>query len=300
MKNFMVHFCGAGLPDDYWNNVDSGATREEVRIYRDPNLVDEIKRDVVLFDKNQRIIESYLKVDLEPGGDNRFFVARGVGGRPMDNLWAESGYSYVCPFRESVDNRIPDGPIPSISGAEVYAGGVAGRGLEFDGNTTLLFDDQDMFGASGFSISMTIKPNLQADHPDEYVIFTNATSDGGSWCKVVILDERRFAVRVGVGGVTYEESSFGVEDGQWYHVVLMYNGFDRFLLFINGEQRTAVQIQAQDSYTAGRKTVIGGGLPQDFHFAGVMDEVRLSARQLSNDWVYAEFKNKISPSEFIG
>ena len=303
IKNFITHFDQNLLPPKYWSNIDIGATSEEVRLYKDVGLVDELKRDPVFFSSDEDELECYFLIDLKKSNNNKFYTASGVGGKPSDieDVWGVRSYSYVSTFRDSVADRTGNDNEPVINGNEGYGEAVIGKSFEFDGQTKLEFTDTDLLGVSGFTVNMVIKPEFEESDNNEKIIFSNTDTDKNQWVKLIISDDRKMLVRVkNSNGLVSEQRSFNIDSGSWYHISLAYNGLDRFSLFVNGEIRTFLTIDPATFY-AQSNSFLGSGIDSAdvYKFKGSVAEFATVKEQLNADYIFAESRNRITPQDFF-
>ena len=147
-------------------------------------------------------------------------------------------------------------------------------------------------GMSQLTIETWIKPNLVAGSGlvSKWSSFTSGSyimwqSSGGivGWGVIT--------------GPTYKTvvATFGLQVGQWYHVVGVYNG-SQIILYINGVSTGTPAALTGNVMSTNDPCYIGRYTTQ--YTNGTLDEVRMSNTSRSIGWISTEYNNQNSPSTF--
>lgn len=103
--------------------------------------------------------------------------------------------------------------------------------------------------------------------------------------------------RITIDGILHK--SYGNSDllnNTWYNLVYRYNGItlDYFLNGITNNSDTA----SGKIKTSGESAVIGMENTASAHFLGIIDELRISSKPRSDEWIDAMYANQNNPSKF--
>jgi len=178
--------------------------------------------------------------------------------------------------------------------------GKIGDALEFDGNDYLLITD-DITAAKLPKREMTAEVWVYPGHFIEWGGYIGAVQDNGGFEKGWILGTNHqfsFAVSTdgaddGDGVLTYLKTEVFDPD-KWYHVVGTYDG-KKMKIYINGKLENTSEVQSGDiNYPENLLFTIGIYKDNDEQFPhkGIIDEVRLYERALSEDEVVQNYNAK--------
>ncbi len=202
------------------------------------------------------------------------------------------------PVQASPAPAAPGKPVasPSWRGAAQFADGVVGRAASFDGKSYIDagevgdFDDDDKF-----TFSAWIYPTRATG-----AIVTKTRDESESRGYTLQLKDGKVQISVVYGwafnGVRIETEK-PLELGKWHHVSASYDGSREargLTLIVDGvRQPTTVQVDVLNDPPSTREPLrIGGGGGPENRFQGLIDEVRIYGRVLTDDEVAVLFSTR--------
>jgi hypothetical protein len=214
----------------------------------------------------------------------------------MDQQEPVAHYSFDVPEAGGAPDDSGHGFYARAQGTIAYEAGVAGQAPRFDGTSYFVVPDRRLLQFPRMTIAAWIKPD-QID--GRWGVVAKRTA--GVCCPYVV------AIRE--GGISFEgcdrdgewsynfTSKPAVKAGEWNHVAATCEEGVRVRLYCNGElvAEKAVEgelVEIDDSLTIGYEN--WGGVPakagQSGNFRGLIDEVRIWSRVLSEEEVRAEYE----------
>jgi hypothetical protein len=174
------------------------------------------------------------------------------------------------------------------SGGPVYAPGIAGMALDFDGvDDRLDLGSVDVAG-SGITLSLWLKPESYMYNDTRVISKATSTSANDHWWMMSTNGNNhvlRFRLKTNDGSntTTLIADSGGVSEGEWIHAAATWDGsmmrIYRNLQEVGGTAKggTAVAVDASVNAAIGNQPPGAG----DKHWVGLIDEVRIHNRGLS-------------------
>jgi hypothetical protein len=173
-------------------------------------------------------------------------------------------------------------------GAPVYAPGIAGMALDFDGvDDRLDLGSLDVAG-SGIALSLWVKPESYMYDDTRLISKATSTSANDHWWMLSTSGNNhvlRFRLKTndGANTTTLVADSGGVSEGQWTHAAATWDG-SMMRIYQNLQEvgstakgGTAVAVDASINAAIGNQPPGAG----DKHWVGLIDEVRIHNRGLS-------------------
>ncbi|MHC4498241.1 MAG: LamG-like jellyroll fold domain-containing protein [Planctomycetota bacterium] len=174
------------------------------------------------------------------------------------------------------------------TGAPVYAPGIAGMALDFDGvDDRLDLGSVDVVG-SGITLSLWLKPESYMYNDTRVISKATSTSANDHWWMLSTSGNNhvlRFRLKTndGANTTTLVADSGGVSEGDWTHAAATWDG-SMMRVYQNLQEvgstekgGTAVAVDASVSTAIGNQPPNAG----DKHWVGLIDEVRIHNRGLS-------------------
>jgi len=179
--------------------------------------------------------------------------------------------------------------------------GRMGQGLEFSGygsNDEVAVPDKDIFdfGQNNFTVSAWGKKTTNPQQWETMLVNKhNSESDSGTneWALMMgaSTSDSRYPGFGFESGSTYYTALSGdtIENDKWYHVLGMRKG-EKIYVYVNGEFKDAVDIGTSAVNDVGRKLRIGSIKNGNYSYEGVIDEVRIYNRALSEEEIERLYK----------
>ncbi|MFX1529035.1 MAG: DUF2341 domain-containing protein [Promethearchaeota archaeon] len=218
-------------------------------------------------------------------------------------------------FKDSTPNNNDGTDYGSMTSGDQVPGQIDGS-LDFDGGDDYLEanDSSSLTILGSFTVSAWINTNdlppvgdlrsvvgkgMSSDDPGENhnygIMLENKILTAGQAIEVYYEPSTGFSNVVAASWVT------SLSLGQWYHVVGVHDaGADTLTLFVNGVQR-AQNTGATATPDTGNAPLRIADVNVDIYpnkFNGQIDEVRISDKARSGDWINTEFDNQNNPNSF--
>jgi hypothetical protein len=176
--------------------------------------------------------------------------------------------------------------------AQSFVPGKIGTAAKFNGSSSFMNAARDT--STTFTISAWVKIS-SLDH--EQVLFSNDSSGfGGYTMKISKLGNFTLDTKSGPGStVTSVVSSTMLVSEQWYYLAMQRDGRNRSI-YING--KVAVAATKAEGIGAGGHLNIGRSKQNGSYFGGLLDELRMTGKVLSVDWINTEYNNQSDPASF--
>jgi len=231
-----------------------------------------------------------------------------LGGLPASAQNVRDGLVAYWPLNESNGDTAADasggGHDGTLSGDPEWAGGLFGGALAFDG-----VEDEVVvpYGAALNPETLTVcawanvEPGSAGAHRAILASRDDFPQRGYIFCAEPA-DTWQYWIGVGAGGVTWNSvQGPAVEAGAWSHLTGTYtNGEQRF--YYNGE--LVGEADAELNINPGQGFLIGASAneldPHLFLFVGLIDDVRLYDRELSEDDIAAVMDGEITAVQASG
>jgi hypothetical protein len=286
-------FAGRDARDVHFIAADSGTVLDY-----------EIER----FDADRGDLTAWVRVSqLESGRDVVFYLAYADGRehRPRSDLvWG--GHHYVWHLSDELGSRearIWDSTQRAHAGvagkmtASDSVPGIAGRGIDFDGEDDELVFENDLFGELPSTLQAWVIQRRPASGSlgSAVLMFGDATSDRARF--LLSLEQTSGSVRYGFYNNDYGSSAIATD--VWRQLVWTWDG-RRSSLFINGKLVEGPSPHT-DADTRGKAGRIGAFASDNYQFfmSGVLDEVRVSTVARTADWIATEYQNQRPESTFL-
>ncbi|MCX6996555.1 MAG: LamG domain-containing protein [Kiritimatiellaeota bacterium] len=189
-------------------------------------------------------------------------------------------------FERLVDGEVPDetgnNPPAKLHGCKIAPAGQKGSGLLFgEEGGYAAFPDKNMpVGNAPRTMAIWIK-TAQGAHPQTPFVYGQSTRDGEL---ALLIYENDSAVTLAEHGNRYPEGRghAAVTDGKWHHVVVVYDGKQALLGYVDGEQDSAA---ARTFTTALSGTAYLSQPGTDYCFTGALDEFMVFSKALTAEEV---------------
>ncbi|MEM7396482.1 MAG: LamG-like jellyroll fold domain-containing protein, partial [Verrucomicrobiota bacterium] len=208
------------------------------------------------------------------------------------SVWSE-GFEVVYHMEESVGNATDSSPgmVTAVNDGMDYVGGGVINGAAMADQA-----GDDFLIANFTPTSFTAEVWYYYDRTDEGGWNTLFVRNGGTYHHLLINDgSRQVGFFNGPGGGFFS-SGVALNLGEWHHLVAMAHGTD-YELYHNGTlimsnpnffiNSSATPLNRISTYNGANQTAFG-----------LLDEVRLSGRTRSADWVWATWMNTASNDQF--
>jgi hypothetical protein len=285
----------------------------DLAFYADAKLTQLLPFEIVSYNGGTGSLAAVVKCSfLSHAADTVFYLAYGATGVTTSlanptTVW--TGYAGVYHLEDAANNTT----INNSAAGEGQAGnglsvnpasamttiGSLGLGLAFKGagDQVDLGSYTIINGASALTYSGWIKFSGVSDYADIIEKFDSTQTYGsgvllsGHWTT----SARDWYTAVRASGSTGDTTnSFGIQTNAWYHFAYVYlAGAATF--YINGVPVPLVHYGPANPPSipnAALDLLVGGG------FSGVLDELRVSTRFYTSDWIATEYNNQSNPSTF--
>ena len=209
---------------------------------------------------------------------------------------------WTCNKADITGDNVKDvwgGQDATMQGGPKIIDGKFGNALEFNGTTDYLLITDDIKAAKLPKREMTAEVWVYPKHFIEWGGYLGAFQDNGGFEKGWVLGtywQFSFAVSTdgandGDGILTYLKAP-AFDMNQWYHVVGTYDG-KMMTIYVNGKPEGTSDVQSGDIHYPDNLFFILGVYKDDnenFPHMGMLDEVRLYDRALSEDEVLQNYE----------
>jgi hypothetical protein len=191
-----------------------------------------------------------------------------------------------------------------VTDAQIAAGKI-NEGLEFNGSSSLVTieEDKSLDITDAMSIEAWIKMSAWQADPNRNVIMARYDQDQNKrYLQFSINPDNGLAAYMGYSnGTAYFQTQKGGTNrdwiGEWVHVAFTWDYSDGGLakLYVNGEEIGSYQDQQaleEPLVPYNIPWIIGAMPPQSRYFAGVIDEVRIYNKRLSDEEIKRNFNVK--------
>jgi len=214
---------------------------------------------------------------------------------------ADNGYASVLHMNEALKDEL--GTVTPVDAGTTPATGIIGQGRHFvpgkgvncgDHITTYPYSDSPFTSEAWFRAEAT---DATIVYWGRYATRYNGKTGDGNEVAINIESPARLSWRSdGPGGVT---AGTVPVMGRWNHVAATYeNGTSR--IYVNGTLAGSRYHRAAMSIVNNIGMCIGGMRGGNYHFAGDIDEVRVSRVARSADWIKLEYENQKAQQTLVG
>lgn len=307
LRDFPVYLDLSTLPASFFAAVN--AEGKDIRITTQDGL-NELPREVVFVNTGSSTGEVYFKAPfLSSTNDTIFYLyygnPNGVEPNPANevgshNVWT-NGYAAVYHMQEdpgeigalvfdSTASKNHLNVFGSMTPAD-SVGGYFGNAIDFDGGDDRLVSRNAINTSGEFSISAWVRPNALAGTRDMLSMINGNSLTFSLGATGAVSQSYGDGASFG----TASTSAAGiVSAGNWSHVAVSRNVGGTNVLSSNGN---TLNTQTNTSDTTGR-LVVGSQAGASNFLNGRLDEIRLSNKTRSNDWLRAEYQNLANPNTF--
>jgi len=173
------------------------------------------------------------------------------------------------------------------NGASYGAAGKVGYGLEFDGSDDVTIVNNEALSPESITLSAWVKASAIDDWNGIITNIDTTSPRHGLNLQVGTSQDIASLIYDGAGGGGYINSTTVPAVDTWYHVVLTHNSPDnRSIFYVNGNNERETTAYGL-AYLSGTDTIIGRFYTDStgLRFKGIIDEVRIYNRALSDDEV---------------
>jgi len=222
-------------------------------------------------------------------------------------VWA-SGFEAVWHFSESNGTSTADSSGNRYHGtrlgdAAFTSGGMPGNGMRFGGASGYV-DAPDGFAdfRGGMTVSAWVKTDDYTGNWTRIIDFGNGPGvQNIFFARETTSDDWRFDIRNGIAPGSSALTAYNVvELGQWQYVsaTIADDGVHTAAFYVDGESVASGTVTLPPLVTRVNNYIGRSNWGNDSFFKGAMDELRLSSRARSVDWVWAEWLNMASNASF--
>lgn len=179
-------------------------------------------------------------------------------------------------------------PATSLGNASFGTRTDNGGSYIFNGNDNPLIIDgyKGINGKEARTMAVWIKPEATAY--DSGIMNWGVSATGSRWS---------FKYRPGNGGIRIEwqgggmnSIGAGLNDGNWHHVVVTYDGVETVTIYIDGVKDNSKNSGIINTGNAGKTNVEIGSYRENFYYKGEMDNVRIYDVSLTEEEIKELFK----------
>lgn len=262
---------------------------------------------------------------LSPINNTAFFMYYGNSGittnpsssstweAQYDGVWHMNNDPSSASLIDNSGNGVDGTSFGSMTSTDLVSGKL-GNGIDFDGtNDYFALANKSFTNSSEISeISVSAWVNTTFSNGSAFGNWSIIDFDRSEYFNLFIHGNGQlgFSTKSATGAISdsYAGSAGDLNDGNWHHVVGVYNGTDK-LLYIDG----ALALTVNNPHGGGalgtgtdRFGFIGEGSEastfngnrNNIYYDGQYDEIRLLNSALNADWISTEYTNQNNPSTF--
>lgn len=307
LQDFPVYLDLSTLPASFFASVNTEG--KDIRITTQDGL-NALPREIVYINTGSNLGEVYFKAPyLSSVVDNVFYLyygnPNGVEPNAASELGSQSvwsnGYVAVYHMQENPGDigALVFDSSPSINHLQVFGSmnagdsvaGYFGQAIDFDGSDDYLLSKNALDTSGDFSISAWLRPTSLASTRNIMSLINgnslNFSVSAGGTASQAYGDGTSF-------GTSVNSAAAFVPTGAWTHLAVSRNAGGTNILSSNGNTLdTQTNLSAADG-----RLVLASNTGASNYFSGRLDEIRLSNRDRSNDWLRSEYLNLTNPSTF--
>jgi len=170
----------------------------------------------------------------------------------------------------------------------VYVDGKLNQGLEFDGNNDYVeIEDSGNLEPEKITISMWVYPKTWIHTTNVALITKRSSSENG----FMFFQHNDGNLKVDFGGsVTRWDTGYLPPTNQWTHLIYTYDGTNG-TLYVNGDYQSSTLLgDGSNIVSIGNLTIGSDGVATSYNFNGLIDEVAIHNRALS-EWEVLQLYN---------
>lgn len=287
------------MPNEFWDLVTDGGG--DIRCYLSHNKTGELPREVVSCDVDTETGELHVLLnEIGDDADKEFYIlVDGVSEdyEADDEFGSEAVWSdYVAVWHgenyfDSTANKLHGGLHKGT--ATIVTGGALGKCISFNATGTLNFGTSTKFRRTVFSAqywrSSEESGSLCGGMACGYLFGT--TGNNSNW-EVSVYNTNAIQFK---GGTAVN----GVLHSGWNSVVATFDG-STVTGYQDGVSVGSVLGAAATSNNQSRYNMtLGDAYANNYSVAAKYDEVRISTKALSSDWIATEYANQSNPATFF-
>jgi hypothetical protein len=256
--------------------------------------------EIEQWDRANRRAAIWVKVDTVYGNNNTHFIALYWGNAAAATLSnsalvfdtaGSTGFQGVWHLHDTTDATIKGNNVTgSVAGGFVISDGLIGRGMNFNGTTTLNAGVGPSFDSTtDFTVSAWVKTSQTSEI---YLLSQRDSVFQGEYG--VEMDEAAGTVNFFVfnGSYQFDFHSTGIiNNGNWHLISAVRSGANGYI-YIDGVPDGSASGTLKALSNSRTTFFAGDGRDHTHYLDGAMDEIRLSARASSTDWIKLCFMNQ--------
>lgn len=282
----------------------------DINFYSDSALTTPLYYERESYDASTGTLISWVKVPtVSSSADTIIYIGYGDNGISTDqssasNVW-DSNYVGVwhlgTPSSANATDSISSGHNGTLSSISAASGKIHGA-LSFNATSNSKVDYSAVITPIGAkTISWWMKWTTGGSFA---LIIANATN-GNTTSGFTLLNGTGISIeiqRASAGGkvLTINTGATNYNDGNWHYCSFSWDGTtgaNKVVLRVDNNTYTATASQTETNTPS--QNLHLGYYDSSFDWTGILDELRISNIQRSNDWALTEYNNQNSPSTFF-
>jgi len=285
-----------------------------------------LDHELVSFDKNTGKLLAWVRVPaLSSSVDTKIDIYYGNGStgnqENLNGTWSngfvgvwhleENGAGVSAAYEDSspAGHDGTSGTV-TITGVPSVGAGKIGNAQNFDGVDDFIYTSNSFANPQNFSISAWLRSGTASGKKIIGLENDQTGTASGNWDRHLYLGtdgDLYFGCYNDSAISTDTVSAVGTyNDNSWHHVVGVRNdGSNTLSIYVDGTIADSMVNAVAETYTGywriGSYKLGSGSWPAgaDGYFPGTIDEVRVSQKAFSADWVRAEYVNQNSPTSYL-
>lgn len=312
--NFPVYlaFTDAGLKSAANGGHVQSTTGADISFFSDSALSQQLPFEIVSYNGATGALSAVVLCSRISTSQNTvFYLAYGMAGTSSSaanptSVW--SGYAGVYHLEDQAANTVifnsASGEGQAANGTSVNnttgmsMAGELGSGLSFNGSTDKL--DLGAYSTMSGATALTLSGWVKFQALTEYASLLQKLDSSNAGAVVSLSghfttsDQDWLTAVRNNGGTVDTTNSFGIQTNTWYHFAYVYAA-GTVALYINGAPVALTHYGSADLTSV---PAVSADLTSGSKINGVLDELRVSLRTYSADWIATEYKNQSNPSAF--
>lgn len=320
LSDFTLHISGEHFGDDFWNTVQLDG-RDILITDSENNTI--YTTDILHFDTASRSMDIYVNIDdissttnttlnIYYGNASALSAQGDAWGNGYVGVWhLDDDYSAANIVSDSSGNNNNGAALQNFSGTDEVVDGAVGAALQFNNSEYIALNHSYAANTYLPSVSVSAWVNTTYSHSGYNENWSILDYDRSEFFNVYIHGNGQLAFSTnsdGNGGIHDMEAGPAINDGEWHHIVAVYDGNDK-ILYVDGIEvgrESGVHNGAGLGSNLTRFGYIGDGSEADSfdggrnnkYYNGQVDEVKLYEGVLSADEIAAEYNNITNSEAF--